>query len=113
MIFPFLLPRGGCRTLTSFKIRHITVSFFVKLPVAFQVLDFVTCCVAGFPVDGVLDMFAVRGTPGSVHYDIDLESCNPVRGGSYVRGVPSKVWGIVDRPLFMKPFCSFVRLALR
>ena len=71
----------------------------------------VVCCV--FSEDGVIDVFAFPGTPGSVHCDIDVESRSSVRGGICVRGVRSKFSGIAGQPALMKPFCLFVRLALR
>ena len=105
MIFPFLLPRGGCRESTSFKIRHLIV-FFLNLIVVFHVVVFcgMVCCI--FSEDGVLDVFAVPGIPGSVHCDIDVESCSPVRGGICVRGARSKFSGIVGRALIHEAFLS-------
>ena len=53
----------------------------------------VVCCV--FSEDGVIDVFPFPGTPGSVHGDIDVESCSPVRGGSCELVAGSKFSGIV------------------
>ena len=47
MVFPFLLPRGGCGELTSFKFRHVVAVCFCDITVVFNVaIFFVMWCVA-------------------------------------------------------------------
>ena len=79
---------------------------FLNLIVVFHVVVFcgMVCCI--FSEGGVLDVFAVPGIPGSVHCDIDVESCSPVRGGICVRGARSKFSGIVGRALIHEAFLS-------
>ena len=69
-------------------------------------LFFAMWCVVFFSEDGVIDVFAFPGTPGSVHGDIDVESCSPVRGGSCELGVGSKFSGIVGHALIQEVFLS-------
>ena len=84
------------RGIDIFQIPTLSCCVFVcNIIVMFNVVIFcdVVCCV--FSEDDVIDVFAFPGTPGSVHCDIDVESCSPVRGGSCELGVGSKFSGIV------------------
>ena len=48
IVFPLLLPRGGCGELTSFKFRHVVAVCFCDITVVFNVAIFSLCGVLRF-----------------------------------------------------------------